>query len=1075
MNSRLLLAGCIAVSSLCSAQTVYTRFSDNFAYVAGGRSEWLDLDNDNDLDLLYCGYQNFEPATVLYENVAGVLTARSTNLPPLAGFAAADFDKDGDIDLLGYSPLPDPFTRIFINTGAFSFSQGPTIGQFDPSGVAWFDLDNDSDLDIVTAGGTSGIKIFENTGSAFSSIPVPAFSSCTNCSPKVADANGDGKTDILISGTGIALYFNIGNKTFIPYNRTEFRQVNSNDAAFGDFDDDGDLDLVVSGSINADELTFFYENRAGKFTEKAGTNLTGRVPQSRHGVISMNLNNDEKLDVLITGFTDVSNSFSGRVSAFRNNGSGTFTDIQDAYLNSPGTSFASFDPGDYDNDGDTDLAFQGQYTILDGFPVAGPRIRIISGYFRQGNPSTAVSNTNPSPPDPATFKASAFRKEIRLIWGSGSDTQTPDGGLFYNFYLRDATKKLIAPIVDFTNGKRFTFDNPNATAQIGYAYDMPEGDLYYAVQSVDGGKASSVFSAEKMFYHFNGPEGVKVEFSDQSHVTLEWLDHSAIETNYEVSRSTAPLTSFGVLATLAANTKNYSDNFSFETETKYYYRIRGYNTQASVYDSLMLVIPARPTGITAHAVNASVVNLTWKDESLYETGFVVERKYGAGNFEVIANLPSDTEQYQDIGLAAGSTFEYRVRSKNEHGSLSPIGVTSTTTNFKPTGTNFTISTDEDKAVTFSLTDFTNNFSDVNPGDQLVKLKIISLPSNGVLNVYTSKAVVGQEVTSDLFNFLEFKPEANFAGTVSFNVRPFDGKDYSDTDWKITITLAQVNDPPIFSFESGRSLNEDFTGSSSVQASGSYFMGEELQTITYSLSPETSDIVNVIFDKNLGRIIFTSLKDKFGEKEFTITANDGQPNDGTYVKTFKLTITPVDDPMVLEAITDMTVDPIAPVTIVLDATDVDNELTPSMFRASSTNSTVLRSDKITFGLTDDMKIKMTMIPENKLGLTFITVSDNYFLMQRSFKLTTAVITAVKEDGPETTFFPNPATSTLSILLKGDDDKATVFIKDTLGRTLISKNVDRSELTIDIDHLSRGIYFVEIDSNDGSHILKRFVKL
>ncbi|MDH7497997.1 MAG: leucine-rich repeat protein [Syntrophomonadaceae bacterium] len=72
---------------------------------------------------------------------------------------------------------------------------------------------------------------------------------------------------------------------------------------------------------------------------------------------------------------------------------------------------------------------------------------------------------------------------------------------------------------------------------------------------------------------------------------------------------------------------------------------------------------AAPSGLTAEA-NGTAVTLTWKDNSLNETTFSVERKVARGLFEPIATLRAGTTSYVDTGLQVGAQYTFRVRAMN---------------------------------------------------------------------------------------------------------------------------------------------------------------------------------------------------------------------------------------------------------------------------------------------------------------------------------------------------------------------------------------------------------------------------
>ncbi len=131
-------------------------------------------------------------------------------------------------------------------------------------------------------------------------------------------------------------------------------EVNGNGAAFFDYDNDGDMDiLIVNGSTlehfkhGGDQIVILYRNEGnGKFTDvtaRSGLNKKGWGM----GVCVADYDNDGFQDVYITAY--------GPNVLFRNNGNGTFTDVTeragvgDAHW-STGCAF-----GDYNRDGYVDL------------------------------------------------------------------------------------------------------------------------------------------------------------------------------------------------------------------------------------------------------------------------------------------------------------------------------------------------------------------------------------------------------------------------------------------------------------------------------------------------------------------------------------------------------------------------------------------------------------------------------------------------------------------------------------------------------------------------------------------------
>jgi len=892
----------------------------------------------------------------------------------------------------------------------------------------------------------------------------------------VADGNGDGKIDIMLNSTfETNLYLNNGNKTFSQDPGSTFRQLSVGGAKWGDFDKDGDLDIAVTGLDSQNNYhSLIYENMngntKGSFIERTDIALKGLGVNGHNGTLWYDYNNDGRLDLLLTGRSIGSGGWTNR--QYRNEGGDSFAEIIEPAFDPLDN--MSLDAGDFDNDGDLDLSFLGfMFSSQEAF----------AGYFKntvQSGPT--VSNTLPAPPSSSTFSETFYRKEIRFSWGVGSDEQTPVNGLTYNFYLRDATKKVIVPNVDFSNGFICSTNPANGFGRHGFANNVPEGDLYYAVQSIDGSKAGSLFSSEKTFYHFNGPESVKAEIVDDDDVTLTWIDHSILETNFNIDRSTSPTTGFISVATLPANTITHTDHFTFLTETYYYFRINGYNaTQTSPYDSLILIIPERPTNLQVQSINASKIHLTWNDESQHETGFLLERKTSAQSiYATIATLPPDTESYDDTGLTQCVVYDYRVRAIGANGSLPPIAIASARTNCLPIVTNFQKECLEDSQLTFTSADFDDNVSDADPSDQLVYIKISALPANGSFKLSDTQVTINQLILFDQLDQLTFTPNENFNGTALLSAYAYDGKDYSSDAWMITLNILSVNDPPSFEIASTLTVNEDFAGESLVTPTATIIPYEIGDNIMYSVSPETSEIVNVAINPATGQLTFTSIQDQFGEIEITITANDGHAENNTLSKSFTLTVNTVNDPPVLGVFADMEAEvseDIPPILITI--TDVDSEITTSMFTATSSNQDILKNQDIAFNVNEVGEAYMTLDARVAIGETTITVTanDGSATDSESFILTMYSVTGIGNPIPEGKIivFPNPVEQELTIFLEAaSTGQNTLLMQDILGREQVSVKFMSPEIKVSTEGMTKGVYLIKITLENGTLITRKILK-
>lgn len=89
--------------------------------------------------------------------------------------------------------------------------------------------------------------------------------------------------------------------------------------------------------------------------------------------------------------------------------------------------------------------------------------------------------------------------------------------------------------------------------------------------------------------------------------------------------------------------------------------------------------PNAPSGLTATAVSTSQIDLAWTDNSTDEDGFRIERGADGITFTEIATVGTNVTNYSNGGLAAGTTYHYRVRAYNAAGNSSYSNSASATT------------------------------------------------------------------------------------------------------------------------------------------------------------------------------------------------------------------------------------------------------------------------------------------------------------------------------------------------------------------------------------------------------------
>ncbi len=300
--------------------------ADAYAYGTRG-AVFVDWDGDHDFDFFVSTtYAGISPAhNHLYQNNGNGFFQDITSaiLPPqtvdltTCGLGAADFDRDGDIDLYFSNPLtdPDPFNPLpsppqslpnfYMNNGDGTFTaefRGIDWTGFS-QGVTTGDYDGDGDTDIAQAMWGAPSTVFRNDGTGHfrdvgDEIGIPAGEGVFDNGIVWADVDNDGDLDLAIVGEGrIALYRNKG-KSYSRYQVIRWtRPMSGFQVCFGDFNNDTILELYLSGEN-------VYENDGeGYFSPvpaaESGLEDSLSIEDPR-GAALADFDNDGDLDIYVT-------------------------------------------------------------------------------------------------------------------------------------------------------------------------------------------------------------------------------------------------------------------------------------------------------------------------------------------------------------------------------------------------------------------------------------------------------------------------------------------------------------------------------------------------------------------------------------------------------------------------------------------------------------------------------------------------------------------------------------------------------------------------------------------------------
>lgn len=446
----------------------------------------------------------------------------------------ADFNNDSFFDFLCRAE----FRRVMTNNGGFNFrSAGLSEGGFNLASAAAADFDRDGNVDLAISAFRGallpGIYLGPENGLLATnpavSLPFGGYSIV-----KTGDFNSDGIPDVLSVGNtnnvraGAAvgtkagppiIYF--GNPTFeFTPRQIGTRTFMDSIVAVGDFNGDLFLDFICAGAPIAYRapVTLLYLNTGdGSFTE-----VLTDIPGMSLGAIDVaDIDDDGDLDIAVVGRNS---DYVSVTQVYTNSGSATFSRYNVPMLSNPGRQIRW---GDFDGDG--------LYDLLLGRPLNGPLfgalrnrwpnkfepVSIFASFatavrwadadsdgdldaFTSGPTIGSILRNNlpagePQPASPQNLTVTENDAGLLFAW---TEPVGRLGPLTYNVRVGTGPGRdnIVPALADTLSGTRRVVAHGNAGQhQRFFLNSLPDGEYFWSVQSINAAYRGSPFAAEQTF------------------------------------------------------------------------------------------------------------------------------------------------------------------------------------------------------------------------------------------------------------------------------------------------------------------------------------------------------------------------------------------------------------------------------------------------------------------------------------------------------------------------------------------------------------------------------------------------
>ncbi|WP_193378525.1 fibronectin type III domain-containing protein, partial [Singulisphaera acidiphila] len=580
---------------------------------------------------------------------SGFLSATATD----SDGNTSEFAQNVSVGLLPGQPALTSATAFWNMTVALSW--------IDVAGATGYRIERSAnDNGVWTVAGTVGAGVTTFTDTGLLGAPLHAY--------RIFATNAVGDSDVSIPWRVVTANPTPLNLTATTASNDRINlawtDVSTNELGFTIERSTNGIDFTQIGTVSANETTYIasgltvgtnfqFRVRAYKtgetsaYSNIANASTTATIPNAPVNLVVTTLSSNQ----LNLSWLDTSDNEQG-YKIERSTDGVNFVQVGSASMNA--TTYA-----------DSNLTAGVAYTYrVRGYNAAGD-----SSFTNTATGTTLLLN------HPANLSAAIISSSrIDLSWGDYSNNET-------GFKVEQSLDG-----VDFTEIGTAAAGPNSYGATVGYqATGLAAGTVYVFRVRATNAQGDSTYSnviVARTSTVPAAPTGLKATAGGNARINLAWIDNSTNEQGFKIEQSTDGV-NYTQIATVGANQTTYAVT-DLTPGTTYSFRVRAYNGDDSpptstVSATTTTVVPEAPYGFSSVPVSSTQINLTWVSEANETQGFAVERSTDGVNFTQIATVQFFTRTYQATGLAAETTYTFRIRAYNATGNYSLASETTTAT------------------------------------------------------------------------------------------------------------------------------------------------------------------------------------------------------------------------------------------------------------------------------------------------------------------------------------------------------------------------------------------------------------